>query len=515
MSNDVRERIRVMVEEFEDTLDDLGDITVDEIVARANGGRATSLRGPGPADRSGLRLGLVAAVCMLVGGMVAVLAWTGREQPASLTPPPGTESRASTPTTLVAGAELFVWPGPDRSFATVGELVAAFVDTQLNWTAYDLIGEVDEQQQPQSFTIHNGDLSVGIPAIAVPSPNGWGFVQIGDGSMSIGVGPTVDGGAPVLAFDPIDGAVSYSITSLLDHGGTVTFEAATTEVEIPVEPNIGVASVLVLGRDASDVVVGAVGGQFLIGDDLVAPAPTTPPTTAADSVDPTDSTVPVGSALAEAMQVEGRVLVLNATYTGGIAGDLTERLRASGYDVAEPDNAADGVQLAESILYTQPGMPNSMLPTSIANVLDIGRWETIGEQAMPALTPEMIGSNDLIIVLGDDLADAPWTEGPDVLVDQGVARLLILDATSTDLGRQALDELQRRLIADGVAVVGVRASTTPFDDTMLMPIAEPTAWTHAVAELAGVGGFDTWTPSLYEGGLPADVGAVLVVGDPG
>ena len=49
----------------------------------------------------------------------------------------------------------------------------------------------------------------------------------------------------------------------------------------------------------------------------------------------------------------------------------------------------------------------------IASAFVIGRWETIGEQARTALSPELIGANDVIIVLGNDLSDAPWTEGPD------------------------------------------------------------------------------------------------------
>ncbi len=35
----------------------------------------------------------------------------------------------------------------------------------------------------------------------------------------------------------------------------------------------------------------------------------------------------------------------------------------------------------------------------------------------------------------------------------------------------------------------------------------------AVAKLSGVGGFDTWTPSLLDGDVPEGVAAVLVVGD--
>lgn len=177
-------------------------------------------------------------------------------------------------------------------------------------------------------------------------------------------------------------------------------------------------------------------------------------------------------------------------------------------------NAADGTRLTESIIYTKPDLPNAVLPTLIANALGIGRWETIGAQATPALTVEMIESADVVIVLGDDLADAPWQDWSGRLIDPGVGRLLILDATSADRGKAVVDDVARRLRADGVDVSGIADSTTTFDDTMLMPVSEPSAWTYAVAELAEIGGFDTWSPSLLDRGLPGDIDAVLVVGEP-
>lgn len=93
-------------------------------------------------------------------------------------------------------------------------------------------------------------------------------------------------------------------------------------------------------------------------------------------------------------------------------------------------------------------------------------------------------------------------------------RLLILDATSTERGQAMVDDLARRLRRDGDDVSGIADSTTAFDDMMLIPVNEPSAWTYGVAKLAGIGGFDTWTPSLVDGDLPGDVDAVIVVGEP-
>lgn len=78
-----------------------------------------------------------------------------------------------------------------------------------------------------------------------------------------------------------------------------------------------------------------------------------------------------------------------------------------------------------------------------------------------------------------------------------------------------MDDLTSRLRAEGDDIPDVASAPMTFEDTMLMPVSEPSAWTYVVAEVAGNGGFDTWTPSLLDGGLPGAVAAVLVVGEPG
>lgn len=79
---------------------------------------------------------------------------------------------------------------------------------------------------------------------------------------------------------------------------------------MPVEANDGVASALVLGMNADGVVIGASGGQFLMGDDeLVSPSPTAPATSAVEvPAESSDGNPPPDSPLAAAMRVEGRVL---------------------------------------------------------------------------------------------------------------------------------------------------------------------------------------------------------------
>ena len=46
---------------------------------------------------------------------------------------------------------------------------------------------------------------------------------------------------------------------------------------------------------------------------------------------------------------------------------------------------------------------------------------------------------------------------------------------------------------------------------MLMPIGQSTPWIFAIAELAGIGGFDAWNPSLTTEPIPDGVTAALVI----
>jgi hypothetical protein len=125
----------------------------------------------------------------------------------------------------------------------------------------------------------------------------------------------------------------------------------------------------------------------------------------------------------------------------------------------------------------------------------------------------MLDSADIVIVLGTDLTSAPWQESDTPLFNPGIGRLLIIDATTSDRGHQALNAQAQDLRAAGVDIAGIVTATAPVEQTMLMPIGESTPWTFAIAELAGVGGFDTWAPSLVSDPIPDGITAALMIGD--
>lgn len=219
----------------------------------------------------------------------------------------------------------------------------------------------------------------------------------------------------------------------------------------------------------------------------------------------------VSDELAEALRPGGRILVVNATTTAGLAGSLSQALADSGYDVLDPINAQDGVVVDESVMYTRADMSNLMTPNAIMSAVPISRGESLSGQPTPAVTQEMVDSADIIIVIGTDLTSAPWQESDTPLFNPGIGRLLIIDATTSDRGHQAVNDKAQDLRAAGIDIAGIVTATAPVEETMLMPIGPSTPWTFAVAELAAVGGFDTWTPSLVTEPIPDGVTAALVI----
>jgi hypothetical protein len=281
--------------------------------------------------------------------------------------------------------------------------------------------------------------------------------------------------------------------------------------------------------DLSDTHLTAL-GELLnqVIEETSANAPTS--TAAVDQTDPGSSiaTIPevstttivtsISNELTEALRPDGRVLVVNATRTAGLGGSLSQALADSGYDVLDPTNAADGTIVDESIMYLRadtpwPGSSYMMAPNAIMNAVPIGRMESLSGQPTPAVNQEMVDSADIIIVVGTDLAGAPWQKTDTPLFTPGIGRLLIIDATTNDRGRRAADEQAQDLRAAGVDVAGIVAAAKPVEETMLMPIGQSTPWTFAIAELAAVGGFDTWNPSLITEPIPDGVTAALVIGD--
>jgi hypothetical protein len=240
-----------------------------------------------------------------------------------------------------------------------------------------------------------------------------------------------------------------------------------------------------------------------------------PGTSVAPTPDVSTTTIvtSVSDELSEALRPDGRILVVNATTTAGLGGSLSQALTDSGYVVLNPTNAADGTIVDESVIYTRADTTNMMTPNAIMNAVPIRRGESLSGQATPALTQEMIDNADIIIVVGTDLASAPWHESGTSLFNPGIGRLLIIDANTNDRNQRATDMLAQDLRAAGVDIAGLVTAAAPIEGTMLMPIGQSTPWTFAIAELAGVGGFDTWNPSLITEPIPDGVTAALVIGN--
>jgi hypothetical protein len=281
MSTNVREQLRQLTEAFDEFVD---DVTIDDVLGHEalTGSDLDSAWIESEVDDSAerpawRRFGLAAAVLLLVAGLAGALAIADRGRPES-----STSSDSPTTTEVPTSAESlvqFVWPAPAGGYASLNELVGAFTTGVMRWTAFDLVGDVDGQQQPQAFTLTNSSLNAEIAAIAVPSPAGWGFVQIGEGiSASVG-----DDGNLSLEFLTTEAVVSSLVTVRLADGTSIDKTVDTGRVELPDIRPEQLVSVLVVGDDAEGNAITAAGGQF--NTDAAPPSPTTgDDATAANSV---------------------------------------------------------------------------------------------------------------------------------------------------------------------------------------------------------------------------------------
>jgi hypothetical protein len=281
MSTNVREQLRQLTEAFDEFVD---DVTIDDVLGHEapTGSDLDSAwiesEVDDPAEQPAWRrFGLAAAVLLLVAGLAGALAIAARGGPESSpsADSPTTTEAPTSPESLVQ----FVWPAPAGGYASLNELVGAFTTDVMRWTAFDLVGDVNDQQQPQAFTLTNTSLNAEITAIAVPSPTGWGFVQIGEGvSASVG-----DNGDAALEFPTTAAVVSSLVTVRLADGTSIDTTVDTARAELPDVRLEQLLSVLVVGYDADGNAITAVGGQF--NTDAAPPSPTTADdATAANSV---------------------------------------------------------------------------------------------------------------------------------------------------------------------------------------------------------------------------------------
>ena len=178
----------------------------------------------------------------------------------------------TTPSAEATAPRGFVWPAPPRDFGDLEELTDGLIEEVLGWPR-DRVrqdGGSDEVAS-QSFTLVNLDTNRELHVVAVPSAQGWGFVEIGDPGATIGEGA---GGGFAIKFQIPPGTATSTVeVRYLD--GTITSET-TTQSEIPLPDDRApqtVASVLTVHADANGTVITISSGQFNGADELP-PAPT-------------------------------------------------------------------------------------------------------------------------------------------------------------------------------------------------------------------------------------------------
>ena len=277
MSTTIPEQIRQLTAAFDELV---GDITIAEVSGRVEvpypfhdvehpPGDALAF-GHGSSRRR--LLSVVAAGVLLVVGVVSTLAWVGRDRASTFATP--LPSATGSATASVAFGQ-FVWPAPPRNFATPEKLVGAFATEVLGWQASDFLGAVTGEPQPQVFTIVNSSSKASVALVAIPSPNGWGFVQIGKSMSASGEQP----GDLVLTVPVSDATQSRTVVIRLSDGTTRESTDLSGRVVFSGVRLQDLISALAVDRDANGRAVSVAGGVFEV--DSVPPATDPEPTAAA------------------------------------------------------------------------------------------------------------------------------------------------------------------------------------------------------------------------------------------
>ena len=89
--------------------------------------------------------------------------------------------------------------------------------------------------------------------------------------------------------------------------------------------------------------------------------------------------------------------------------------------------------------------------------------------------------------------------------------IALVDASRTPGAAAIAADLTQR----GYVVASTQTATQTFDESMLMPVETPSDGSNELLTVLGIGGFDTWTPTLIETSLAETVTDVVVIGTGG
>jgi len=292
-----------MATQLEDRLRRYGE-TFERAVAVDVRREPTALR-PLPFHRRRLVLAFGAAACViLIAAGVALLARTDDEGSSPVAPP------GPTPRVPSLGVDQIVWPGPevgpiDR--LTPAAAATGFVRDVLGEDPVDAVAGASPLpivQTPVDITLANG---ASFPIMTSEQSDGWAVVGPGDG---LGFG--LRGNRAELTYDRAVAASRYEVF-WRDMAGTHVETFTAPRFPLDVDQRM-LSAVLVL-RDDRGRPMRIFAAYF--GVDIPDDAPTPP---SDGPRDPSDVTV----------------VVLNAGQPGGSATNLTNQLRANGYNMLTP-----------------------------------------------------------------------------------------------------------------------------------------------------------------------------------
>jgi hypothetical protein len=159
----------------------------------------------------------------------------------------------------------FVWPAPPRNLVSLDDVIDAFTSEVLAWPSVDVrqVGDTTTELGLQSFALVNTELNVEIALLAIPSSDGWGFVQVGDSlSASVTNRATIS-----VLFQRPPGTVSSSVEVMFSDGTTISDSTTRASIELPKGRQLdSLTSVLVVHTDGRGNVIGVSGGHFASGD---------------------------------------------------------------------------------------------------------------------------------------------------------------------------------------------------------------------------------------------------------